>query len=149
MNLSQRQADALGHIVGECRRAAEIVAARPSRRSGPEWLAADWQWGYALRKCVEIIGEAAKRLGPAIHGAHPHVPWRAVAGMRDRLTHGYDQVRYDVLWSTAERDLPVLCTQVEAMVQAMRAPVVLPGDGSPQTGVGGVSPADGISSPAS
>jgi len=46
----------------------------------------------AVIRCLEILGEASKRLSPALRRLHPQVPWRAMAGMRDILIHAYDQV---------------------------------------------------------
>lgn len=38
---------------------------------------------------IGIIGEAAKNLSPEIKDAHPEIPWRAIAGIRDRIVHEY------------------------------------------------------------
>ena len=61
---------------------------------------------------IAIIGEAVKRLSAARRGEHPEVPWRDIAGMRDRLIHGYDSVDIDELWKTSTEDIPVLMEQV-------------------------------------
>ena len=88
MNLSQCQLDALQHIADNCRKAAELAG----RFGTSELLDADWAARYALTRCVEIIGEAATRLGPQFHAEHLEVPWRLIVGMRNRLVHGYDEV---------------------------------------------------------
>jgi uncharacterized protein with HEPN domain len=41
----------------------------------------------AVLRNFEVIGEAAKRLDDAYRAAHPEVPWRALAGLRDVLVH--------------------------------------------------------------
>jgi hypothetical protein len=43
----------------------------------------------AVIRCLEILGEASKRLGPELRRLQPQVPWRAMAGMRDILIHAY------------------------------------------------------------
>nr|WP_253730232.1 HepT-like ribonuclease domain-containing protein [Thermus scotoductus] len=43
----------------------------------------------AVVRLLEIIGEAAKGLSPELQGRYPHVPWRSIAGLRNRLIHEY------------------------------------------------------------
>ena len=78
-------------------------------------LMADWQATFAFERALEIVGEAVKRLPPEWRGKYPAVPWRLVAGMRDRLSHGYDDIRHEVLWDTVRRALPVLLETVARM----------------------------------
>jgi uncharacterized protein with HEPN domain len=61
---------------------------------------------YAVTHALEIVGEAAKRISETVRGRYPTVPWRLMAGMRDRLIHGYNTVDLDVLWKTVTEDLP-------------------------------------------
>lgn len=67
-----------------------------------------------------VLGEAVKRLSEAFRASHPEVPWRAIAGMRDKLIHGYDVVDRDEVWNTVTTDLPRLLTLLEPL--AARAP---------------------------
>ena len=57
------------------------------------FLARDYLQDAVIR-CLEIVGEATKRLSPELRLLHPSVPWRAMAGMRDVLIHSYDQVNW-------------------------------------------------------
>jgi len=61
---------------------------------------------------IAVIGEAVKRLSAITRGKPPEVQWRDIAGMRDRLIHGYDSVDIDELWKTATEDMPALLEQV-------------------------------------
>ena len=115
MNWNPRQLDALEHIADHCRKAAELV----SQLQSLDGLSADWKAGYALMRCVEVIGEAATRLGPEFYQAHPEVPWRLVVGMRNRLVHGYDEVDDARLWQTASEDLPELSRQIARVQEAL------------------------------
>ncbi len=55
---------------------------------------------------MEIVGEAAKSISPAMQASLPAVPWRAAARMRDRLIHDYFDINLDILWQTVTSDLP-------------------------------------------
>jgi uncharacterized protein with HEPN domain len=62
----------------------------------------------AAKNIVSEIGEATKALTAATTDAIADIPWRAIAGMRDRTIHRYPEVDLDVLWDTMEHDLPQL-----------------------------------------
>ena len=62
----------------------------------------------AVVRQIEIIGEAVKNLSEALRAAEPHVPWRAIAGTRDRLIHAYFSVNLDAVWVMVAQDLPAL-----------------------------------------
>ena len=67
---------------------------------------------------LEIIGEATKRLSAALIAAHPEVPWRDIAGMRDKLIHEYFGVDIEAVWRTVESDIPKLKAEVEKLLGA-------------------------------
>ena len=62
-----------------------------------------------------IIGEAARHTSPDFRGAHPDIQWSEIRGMRNRMIHGYDDINMDVVWDTAERDIPHLIQIVESL----------------------------------
>jgi uncharacterized protein with HEPN domain len=76
-------------------------------------LAKDRQLTLALLKCVEIIGEAAARVGPETRAKNLHIPWSLIIGMRNRLVHNYFEVDLSLLWTTVVEDLPGLITILE------------------------------------
>ena len=65
---------------------------------------------------LEIIGEAVKQLGPETRKEAPHIPWQAIAGMRDKLIHHYFGVDLGQIWLTAQNDLPPLKAAVSAIL---------------------------------
>ena len=76
----------------------------------------DRQLNLALVRLVEIIGEAAKRVGPAKREAHPQIPWTQIIGTRDRLIHGYDRVNFDILWRIVADELPSLVEHLKTIL---------------------------------
>lgn len=62
-----------------------------------------------------VVGEGVKRLSTAFREGHPDVPWKAIAGMRDRLLHGYDDVDLDLVWKTVDEDVPALVKRLEGL----------------------------------
>ena len=68
----------------------------------------DLKTRYAVIRCFEVMGEAAKRIPDEIRNKYPAIPWKIISAMRDRLIHGYDVVDDSVLWKTVVIDLPEL-----------------------------------------
>jgi len=86
-----------------------------------EQLLADWQATAALERFLEIVGEAVKRLPPELRASHPEMPWKEIAGTRDHLSHGYDDVNHRVLWSSVQNDVPGLLAAVEQMLRELES----------------------------
>jgi len=57
---------------------------------------------------IEIIGEATKHISEKFRNIHKTIPWRDIAGMRDKLIHGYFGVDLDAVWKTVTEDIPFL-----------------------------------------
>jgi len=62
----------------------------------------------AVIREIEIIGEATKNLSLEFRERYSDIPWRNIAGMRDKVIHGYFGVDIDAVWDTATRDIPLL-----------------------------------------
>ncbi len=62
----------------------------------------------AVIRKFEIIGEATKNIPKAIKQKHPDIPWKEMAGFRDKLIHFYFGIKYELVWDTIELEIPKL-----------------------------------------
>lgn len=67
----------------------------------------------AVVRSLEIIGEAAKNLSVELKKKRRDIPWRELAGLRDRLIHQYFGVNFDIVWRIIKQELPELARQIE------------------------------------
>ena len=81
-----------------------------------EELEADRVLQLALVQLIEIVGEAATRVGVEIRDTHPSVPWQLAAAMRHKLIHGYDVIEFAVVYDTVKVDLPRLVNQLDTIL---------------------------------
>lgn len=72
----------------------------------------------AVIRRLEIIGEAAKRIPEEFRNAHPDIPWKRMAGMRDVLIHDYLGVDLAIVWNVVQHELPELKAKLRRIVSA-------------------------------
>lgn len=70
----------------------------------------------ALTRLVEIVGEAARRVSPKCRSRYAEIPWTQIVALRNRLSHGYDAINLDILWTVVATDLATLVRQLEQIV---------------------------------
>jgi uncharacterized protein with HEPN domain len=83
---------------------------------GYEDLETDKKTQYAVIRCLEVIGEAAKKIPDKSREMHPGIPWQEISGMRDKLIHEYFGVDLNTVWDTIQEDLSPLKEAVENLL---------------------------------
>jgi len=76
----------------------------------------DLKCQYAVTYCLEVIGEAVKRLSDDAQRKYPDIPWSSIARMRDLLIHAYVRMDLNEVWDTIQHDIPVLISGLEQIV---------------------------------
>lgn len=109
--MNERDRLFLQHILGAIDDIAEFTV------EGRCAFMADRKTQSAVVRQLEIVGEAVKNLSGELTRSEPNVPWRLIAGTRDRLIHAYFSVHLDAVWSMVEQDLPTLRHNVERLLR--------------------------------
>lgn len=86
---------------------------------GVDEFVIDEKTSSAVIQKFEVIGEATKNIPESIREKHPQVPWKDMAGMRDRLIHGYFGIDYLLVWETVEQNIPTLEFQIRKILNEM------------------------------
>lgn len=77
---------------------------------------ADTKTQDAVIRNLEILGEATKNLSESLRSKCPGIPWKSMAGVRDRLIHHYFGVNLDIVWQIATIELPQVASQLQSLV---------------------------------
>lgn len=78
-------------------------------------LDSDEKLALAIVRLLEIIGEASSCISETTKDSYPHIPWRKMTAMRNRLIHGYFDINYDIVWDTVKNDLPGLISLLKSI----------------------------------
>jgi len=76
---------------------------------------------YAVLRALEIIGEATKNLSKELKATHPEIPWKDIAGMRDKLIHEYFGVELQLVWETVKNNLPPFKRQISKILESPKS----------------------------
>jgi uncharacterized protein with HEPN domain len=113
MNKKLRVPDYLGHIL----QAIERIERHTSDVDVVGFLASELIQDAVIRN-LEVIGEAANNIqtaDAAFAKEQDEIPWQVMYAMRNRLSHGYDKIDYEMVWKTVCNDLPELYALVKAV----------------------------------
>ena len=75
---------------------------------------------FAVTRAIEIIGEAVKNVPNSVRKEYPHIPWKSIARMRDKLIHEYWGTDIKVIWRTTQEDIPQLKVMISKIVDDLR-----------------------------
>jgi len=81
----------------------------------------DDKTAFAVIRCLEIIGEAARKIPVDLRRRFADIPWQSLAGMRDKLIHDYAGVSLEVVWQTVKEDIPVVRPMLINVLETMQA----------------------------
>lgn len=77
----------------------------------------DEKTSYAVIRCIEIMGEAAKNIPEPVRLRYGNVPWKDMAGMRDKIAHFYFGVNLEKVWLVLTEDLPTLEKSIKKILK--------------------------------
>jgi uncharacterized protein with HEPN domain len=81
----------------------------------------DQMLSFAVIRALEIFGEAASRISNDLQKKHPHIPWRAIVGMRNRLIHVYFDIDYDIVWEAISNEIPLIIPKLEKLIETEKS----------------------------
>ena len=103
----------IGHMLDACRDAREFAGS-----DREEFMRSKLRQAATVRS-LQILGDAAKAVGPDTRYRFDHVPWRGVAGMRDMVVHEYFDVQLDTVWEVVSERLPDLERDLARMLDEL------------------------------
>jgi uncharacterized protein with HEPN domain len=70
---------------------------------------------FAVLRALKIIGEAVKKIPEEIRVKYPEIPWKGMAGMRNKVIHEYFGVNLKYVWETVGKRIPELKPMFEKL----------------------------------
>jgi uncharacterized protein with HEPN domain len=111
-----RDGDYLQHVVDAGLKIARFIDSKSIDEFEVDELLQD-----GVIRNLEVIGEAVTKLSNDFKLLHSHIPWSAIAGMRNRLIHAYMTVNLELVWDTATTFVPDLLLQIQAIRRTLES----------------------------
>ncbi|MFQ3674928.1 MAG: DUF86 domain-containing protein [Endomicrobiia bacterium] len=70
----------------------------------------------AVIRNLEIIGEASKNVSEELKRKYSTIPWKEINGLRNRITHEYFGLDYEIIWEIVKTDLPKLEKSIKEII---------------------------------
>ena len=74
----------------------------------------------AVIRSIEVIGEASKHIPSDIRAKRPDVPWKDMAGMRDKCIHDYVGIDFEVIWTAVKDELSAIRPKIQSLLDELR-----------------------------
>lgn len=110
--MSLSQVEFLRHIADEC----QYLQREYHSNNFNDFLQNE-RLSKAVCRSLEIIGEACKKISPDIKQSYPHIPWRELSDMRNRIIHNYFGIDYEIVWDTVKTDIPDLAHWISIIIE--------------------------------
>lgn len=107
-------ADRLNHVLDAIAKVERYLDGLDSQTFQTDELRVD-----AVVRNIEIIGEAITCLDRGLKAKYPKVEWRFATAIRNRLIHGYFDVDAEIVWNTAQDDLPTLKNDIQSILETL------------------------------
>lgn len=102
------------HILDSIKEIEEFTKTTPTKE---RFLQKKVVYEAVVRK-IEIIGEAVKNIPLTFRDKYKEVPWKGIAGMRDKLIHNYFEVDINRVWVAVKEEIPALKKQIQKILEA-------------------------------
>lgn len=105
-----------GQLLGDVEEAIRRIGVYVASQRYEEFCA-DLKTQDSVLRNLEVIGEACRHVSEALRAESPDVPWKSMAGMRDRLIHDYAGVNLDIVWQVVSAELPGLADRIRSLAR--------------------------------
>ena len=71
----------------------------------------------AVVRSLEVIGEATKKIPDSFREKYSEIPWKRMAGMRDKLIHEYFGIDLEIVWEVIDNELPPIKPLIQKVLE--------------------------------
>jgi len=103
-------------FIGDIQEAMELSALYTKGLTFRKFLE-DRKTQDAVVRNLEVMGEATKNLSSSFKAKYPDVPWKTLAGLRDKLIHFYFGIDYKIVWNITKKELSTLQKHIDEILK--------------------------------